>query len=471
MPAGYWALEDGSGNWQLEDGSGNWLLDGNYEFNAEPAAYAVTVSDATLAKSYQLSVDPAAYALAYEAGSGGGFVVDAAEFDGSTYLSRAAFMSDGRQVTITGFFNATSVGDYQFLVSATTNCYIAITDLGELEFYAGDSTDTTYIDVYSSVSGLDDGAWHSFCISVDTNFSAGNKLVSLVIDRAVDTPTIFDASAAFDINMSAGTAYVGYSSSSFFLNGCMAEATCNPEYIDFSNSANLNKFVTTGNKPENIGADGSTAYGAACAMYLHLDDAESAANFALNAGTGGNFTVTGTLATCATSPSDGGGGGTETEFVVVRAIVASPAIYALTVADATLLKTRIFNAEPASYTVNVQDAALMRGYQMLADPASYTVSVPDATTLLGKAMTASPASYTVTVPDATTPINRAITASPAAYTLTVNDAALLTARTLSLDPLVFTLTLADADLVHDVGTPPAGGDSDWIVTTRRRRRG
>jgi hypothetical protein len=40
-------------------------------------------------------------------------------------------------------------------------------------------------------------------------------------------------------------------------------------------------------------------------MYLHLDDGETVNNFALNAGTGGDFTVNGTLATAATSPSDG----------------------------------------------------------------------------------------------------------------------------------------------------------------------
>ena len=85
----------------------------------------------------------------------------------------------------------------------------------------------------------------------------------------------------------------------------MAELSANPQLIDFSSSTNVDKFVATGNYPENIGSNGSTAYGAACAMYLHLDDGETANNFALNAGTGGDYTVTGALTTCPTSPSDG----------------------------------------------------------------------------------------------------------------------------------------------------------------------
>jgi hypothetical protein len=39
-------------------------------------------------------------------------------------------------------------------------------------------------------------------------------------------------------------------------------------------------------------------------MYHHLDNGEAVANFATNRGTGGNFTITGTLDTASTSPSD-----------------------------------------------------------------------------------------------------------------------------------------------------------------------
>ena len=89
------------------------------------------------------------------------------------------------------------------------------------------------------------------------------------------------------------------------MNGALAELYFAPnQYIDFSVEANRRKFITSTGKPAYIGTDGSLPTGTAPIIYLHLDDAEAVANFALNAGTGGNFTITGTLTTASTSPSD-----------------------------------------------------------------------------------------------------------------------------------------------------------------------
>lgn len=74
--------------------------------------------------------------------------------------------------------------------------------------------------------------------------------------------------------------------------------------LDLSNPANVQKFRSTLGKPVNLGTDGSIPTGTAATVYQHLDDGEAAANFATNRGSGGNFTITGTLTTFATSPSD-----------------------------------------------------------------------------------------------------------------------------------------------------------------------
>ena len=74
--------------------------------------------------------------------------------------------------------------------------------------------------------------------------------------------------------------------------------------LDFSIVSNRRKFLSAGGKPVFLGADGSLPTGTAPIIYQHLDDGEAVANFATNRGTGGDFTITGTLDTGSTSPSD-----------------------------------------------------------------------------------------------------------------------------------------------------------------------
>jgi hypothetical protein len=87
--------------------------------------------------------------------------------------------------------------------------------------------------------------------------------------------------------------------------GCLSEFYFAPgQYLDFSLVANRRKFISPTGKPVQLGLTGSLPTGTAPLMYHHLDDGEAVANFATNRGTGGNFTITGTLDTAASSPSD-----------------------------------------------------------------------------------------------------------------------------------------------------------------------
>lgn len=79
-------------------------------------------------------------------------------------------------------------------------------------------------------------------------------------------------------------------------------------YIDFSQTANRRKFISSSGKPINPSAGGGAiATLGAPAIYFHLDDGETANNFVANndgGATGGAFTVTGALTTYGSSPSD-----------------------------------------------------------------------------------------------------------------------------------------------------------------------
>lgn len=91
----------------------------------------------------------------------------------------------------------------------------------------------------------------------------------------------------------------------FKLDGCLAEVYFAPgQYLDFDLVPFRRRFRSASGKPVHLGSDGSLPTGTAPAVYQHLDDGEAVANFATNRGSGGNFTITGTLGTGSTSPSD-----------------------------------------------------------------------------------------------------------------------------------------------------------------------
>lgn len=79
---------------------------------------------------------------------------------------------------------------------------------------------------------------------------------------------------------------------------------CPGSYLDMSVTANRRKFRSATGKAVSLGSDGSTPTGTVPLVYLHLDDGESAVNFATNRTGKGNFTVVGALATGANSPTD-----------------------------------------------------------------------------------------------------------------------------------------------------------------------
>jgi hypothetical protein len=64
--------------------------------------------------------------------------------------------------------------------------------------------------------------------------------------------------------------------------------------------ATIAKFFSAAGKPVALGADGSTPTGTAPRIFFSGDNS----SFATNKGTGGSFTLTGSLTNASTSPSD-----------------------------------------------------------------------------------------------------------------------------------------------------------------------
>jgi hypothetical protein len=80
-------------------------------------------------------------------------------------------------------------------------------------------------------------------------------------------------------------------------NGCLSEVFFHTQFIDLTLAANRRKFISGSGKPVFLGADGSLPLGVQPLLYAPNG------NPTTNLGSGGAFTVTGSLDPCSSSPS------------------------------------------------------------------------------------------------------------------------------------------------------------------------
>ena len=236
-------------------------------------------------------------------------VCDAADFDGTNdYMLRGAGLTgaadsktgifscwlrlDGGNDALQRIMSSVLAGDQGFRVSKTAANIFQIT--GE------DTSGLTKLILSPAATFTAGTTWRHFLVSWDLAAAASHLYVNDSSDN--DTPTTTDATLDYTVDdwsigaHTAGTALV---------NGAIAELYFAPgQYLDFSLVYNRRKFISASGKPVHLGTTGALPTGTAPLVYQHLDDSEAVANFAANAGTGGNFTITGTLDTADSSPSD-----------------------------------------------------------------------------------------------------------------------------------------------------------------------
>lgn len=239
-----------------------------------------------------------------------GINANANDFDGSSnYLTRGADLtgvSDGPLGAMSLWFRLDG-GDGSQLRLWTNDqndgyctAYRGTDNKLRVDLY--DSTAALNLKFGSTGTYLAGATWHHVCASWNTNFSAGNKLYKMIVDGVDVTATVADASNAFDIAYVSATTnfgmYGGTTGNNKF-NGCIAETWFAPgQYIDFSVAANVQKFRTVSGRPANLGPAGALPTGVAPAVYLP----SATSSMGTNAGTGGNFSINGTLNACSSTP-------------------------------------------------------------------------------------------------------------------------------------------------------------------------
>jgi hypothetical protein len=237
-------------------------------------------------------------------------VVDAADFDGTNdFIRRAALTGAADSKTgILSFWLRLDGGDgsgLQLMMGGTgalASFGVARSASNVLSISGQSSAGGSTVLSMASASTYTAGAtWRHLLASWDLANAAGHLYVNDVQDRA-GSPTLTDSIVDYTVDSWTIGAAIN---DVFKTDGALAELYFAPgQYLDFSLVHNRRKFISASGKPVHLGTDGSMPTGTAPLVYLHLDDAEAVANFATNRGTGGDFSITGTLETGSSSPSD-----------------------------------------------------------------------------------------------------------------------------------------------------------------------
>lgn len=156
--------------------------------------------------------------------------------------------------------------------------------MGSRAFDAGDANPLFII---SSSGNPADNAWHHIALSWDAGSASYSQFFDGSSDRILGAPNnvLADFNSVTDWGIGAGA------SGGFKLTGYLSEVyfTVPASYFDLS--TNITKFRTVAGHPADLGANGSTPTGTQPLIYLH----NPFSTFQNNLGSGGNFTVNGTL--------------------------------------------------------------------------------------------------------------------------------------------------------------------------------
>ncbi len=152
---------------------------------------------------------------------------------------------------------------------------------------------TVALTMTSTGTIISDGVWHHVLINMDSS-NATNCWIAIDGTAGTTIDTRNDVTAKF----AASYWNVGYETSGVALDAALSEFYFAPgQTLGAFSSANVLKFRTVYSKPADLGVSGSTPTGNPPAVYFH----SGSSDFGINFGTGGNFTVGGTL-TSATKP-------------------------------------------------------------------------------------------------------------------------------------------------------------------------
>lgn len=132
--------------------------------------------------------------------------------------------------------------------------------------------------------------WH-FLSSWDLSVPVIHVVMNGYTDRASQT-----IATSGTVDYTVANWYLGHNASATRYAGALAELYFNiAAYLDVTDPVNLRKFRLPSGRPADLGDDGARPTGSAPIVYLSRRPGEAASAFFVNRGTGGDFTLTGTV--------------------------------------------------------------------------------------------------------------------------------------------------------------------------------
>jgi hypothetical protein len=224
-------------------------------------------------------------------------LAEAVDFDGTNdYLSRASDFTgnaDGKTFTFSTFLYVPSLANFRvlYLTGASSNFYFLIDGAGKINLIGKNAAGSQILSATLG-DGFSVDTWYHVLISVDLANVANrsvyiNDVSSTAVWSTYTNDSINFTNAVHRVAVdAAGTASI--------FKGRLAHVFLDYTYRDLSDSANRRLFID---------ADGFPASGQASLspiLYLPMDDPDTVA---VNAGTGGDMTLNGTIARSGRGPN------------------------------------------------------------------------------------------------------------------------------------------------------------------------
>lgn len=241
-----------------------------------------------------------------------GYYANAWTFDGTNdWIEKSTIAASDLNICLVSlWFRVNTLSRAQYLWGGYNNfrCYIRLSSGNVIQIRIGGNAAVNLWTSDVNSATISDNNWHHICMSWDSStFTTTDKLTIRLDGVAKTLASAASASGATDLNLyyfvgaEGGSPLPPVSSTRF--DGDIAEFFFHAgfsTYFDLDTAGNIEKFRTTGGKPENLGSDGSTPLGEQPLQYLN--DPASTAN--VNKGSAGNWTIGGALGVATSSPSD-----------------------------------------------------------------------------------------------------------------------------------------------------------------------
>ena len=249
------------------------------------------------------------------------YAAPAVNCDGSTtYLtlgSNLAGIADSKAATGNFWFRRDggtgAIRDIYDIYSNATMRVEVYFDASNLIHLAGfDSTPTKDLDINGGTAYTVDGLWHHVAFTFDlnqtcTNATSNSPGCQIYVDGVAQTitnTTFTNAALDFSVATTPKNSICGTPAGANKYNGDLADLWIDfGTYTDLRTASNLAQFYNTAtNGPVYLGADGSTPNGISPEVFL---SDTTTATWPTNKGTGGGFTLNGTLANVGDTSASG----------------------------------------------------------------------------------------------------------------------------------------------------------------------